>query len=107
VGQLTSKSKKVLILGDMYELGEQSEALHESVADAIDEKIDAVFTIGNHSERISKAVSQNSPNIETSHFKDKKALCHHVRPMLTSETVVLVKASRGMKLEELLEDLTD
>jgi UDP-N-acetylmuramoyl-tripeptide--D-alanyl-D-alanine ligase len=107
VGQLTSKSKKVLILGDMYELGEQSEALHESVADAIDEKIDAVFTIGNHSERISKAVSQNSSNIETSHFKDKKALCHHVRPMLTSETVVLVKASRGMKLEELLEDLTD
>ncbi|ARI77572.1 UDP-N-acetylmuramoyl-tripeptide--D-alanyl-D-alanine ligase [Halobacillus mangrovi] len=107
VAQLTSKSKKVLILGDMFELGEQSEELHESVAEAIDENIHALFTIGDHSEKISKAVSQHKPTIQTSHFKDKKALCHHVRPMLTSETVVLIKASRGMKLEELLEELTE
>ncbi|MGI8315027.1 UDP-N-acetylmuramoyl-tripeptide--D-alanyl-D-alanine ligase [Halobacillus mangrovi] len=107
IAQLTSKSKKVLILGDMFELGEQSEELHESVAEAIDENIHALFTIGDHSEKISTAVSQNKPTIQTSHFKDKEALCHYVRPMLTSETVVLIKASRGMKLEELLNELTE
>ncbi|CDQ19843.1 UDP-N-acetylmuramoyl-tripeptide--D-alanyl-D-alanine ligase [Halobacillus karajensis] len=107
VSQLTSKSRKVLILGDMFELGEQSETLHESVATAINEKIQAVYTIGNHSNRISEAVAAHSPAIKTRHFTDKQTLGHHVRNELAADTVVLIKASRGMKLEEILKDLVD
>ncbi|MYL48799.1 UDP-N-acetylmuramoyl-tripeptide--D-alanyl-D-alanine ligase [Halobacillus litoralis] len=107
VSQLTSKSRKVLILGDMFELGEQSQTLHASVADAIDEKIHAVYTIGEHSKALSDAVDQKHPSIETHHFTDKQTLSHHVRQELTADTVVLIKASRGMKLEEILENLVD
>ncbi|MBH0229051.1 UDP-N-acetylmuramoyl-tripeptide--D-alanyl-D-alanine ligase [Halobacillus yeomjeoni] len=105
ISDLSSKQEKILILGDMFELGEQSESLHASVAEAIDEKIDAVYTIGKDSEKISEAVASKSPQTKTHHFNEKKALGHHVRSLLTSDTVVLIKASRGMKLEELLEDL--
>lgn len=107
VSQLTSKSRKVLILGDMFELGEQSETLHRSVADAIDEKIHAVYTIGQDSKAITDAVNRNHPSIQTQHFTNKQTLSHHVRQELTADTVVLIKASRGMKLEELLENLVD
>ncbi|WLR47039.1 UDP-N-acetylmuramoyl-tripeptide--D-alanyl-D-alanine ligase [Halobacillus litoralis] len=107
VSQLTSKSRKVLILGDMFELGEQSESLHKSVAAAIDEKIQAVYTIGQDSKAITDAVQNQYPSIETHHFTDKQTLSHHVRQGLTADTVVLIKASRGMKLEELLENLVD
>ena len=107
ISDLTSKSKKVLVLGDMFELGEHSEALHASVADAIDETIYAVYTIGDHSRKISEAISATHTTIETKHFTEKKKLSHHVRSLLTEDTVVLIKASRGMKLEELLENLVD
>lgn len=107
ISNLTSKSKKVLILGDMFELGEQSQALHASVVSAIDENIHAVYTIGEDAVMISEGVAADHPEIETKHFTEKKALSHHVRQMLTEETVVLIKASRGMKLEDLLEGLLD
>ncbi|WP_226578485.1 UDP-N-acetylmuramoyl-tripeptide--D-alanyl-D-alanine ligase [Halobacillus litoralis] len=107
VSHLTSKTKKVLVLGDMFELGEQSEGLHASVAEAIDEKIDAVVTVGDHSEKITEAVASHYPQIATKHFKEKKEASHHVRSLLTPDTVVLIKASRGMKLEEMLTDLVD
>lgn len=105
IRQLTSKTKKVLILGDMYELGGKSEELHAGVAEAVDEKIDAVFTIGVHSEKISEAASSRYPDMEVKHFKEKQQASHHIRPLLTADTVVLMKASRGMKLEDMLPDL--
>ncbi|QAS51098.1 UDP-N-acetylmuramoyl-tripeptide--D-alanyl-D-alanine ligase [Halobacillus litoralis] len=107
IRDLTSKSKKVLVLGDMFELGEHSRVLHASVAAAIDENIHTVFTIGEHSEEISKALRDHHAEIETHHYNDKQALSHHVRSLLTTDTVVLIKASRGMKLEELLTGLVD
>ncbi|MCA0969370.1 UDP-N-acetylmuramoyl-tripeptide--D-alanyl-D-alanine ligase [Halobacillus litoralis] len=107
IRNLTSKSKKVLVLGDMYELGEKSEQLHAGVAEAIDPEIDAVYTIGVHSKQITDAVERNSSGIETAHFTEKKALSHHIQSNLTEDTVVLIKASRGMKLEELLDDLVN
>ncbi|WJE17375.1 UDP-N-acetylmuramoyl-tripeptide--D-alanyl-D-alanine ligase [Halobacillus sp. ACCC02827] len=107
IKDLTSKTQKVLVLGDMFELGDQSEMLHRSVADAIDESISAVFTIGAHAKQISDAARAEYPDMETKHFEEKKALSHHVRSLLTADTVVLIKASRGMKLEELLTDLVD
>ncbi|TGB05007.1 UDP-N-acetylmuramoyl-tripeptide--D-alanyl-D-alanine ligase [Halobacillus salinus] len=107
IRQLTSKTRKVLVLGDMFELGANSEQLHASVAEAVDEKIDAVYTIGNDSKQISEAVAAKQLGITTSHFTEKKALSHHIQSILTEDTVVLIKASRGMKLEELLEDLVN
>lgn len=107
IRHLTSKSRKVLVLGDMFELGEKSEELHASVAEVIDGEIDTVFTVGNHSKRISDAVKAKDLEIETAHFTDKNVLSHHIQSILTKDTVVLVKASRGMKLEELLENLVN
>ncbi|MBA2174267.1 UDP-N-acetylmuramoyl-tripeptide--D-alanyl-D-alanine ligase [Halobacillus locisalis] len=107
IRHLTSKSKKVLVLGDMFELGEHSEQLHASVAEAINEDIDVIYTIGEHSRAISDAVKAKALGIETKHFTEKESLSHQIQSILTEETVVLIKASRGMKLEELLDELVN
>ncbi|WP_371809563.1 UDP-N-acetylmuramoyl-tripeptide--D-alanyl-D-alanine ligase [Halobacillus sp. Marseille-Q1614] len=103
--RLKSKQHKVLVLGDMFELGSFSDRLHAGVASAITEDIDAVYTIGEHAAKISEAVQKSQPGIQSRHFTDKQSLSAQVQSDLTPDTVVLIKASRGMKLEELIKDL--
>jgi UDP-N-acetylmuramoyl-tripeptide--D-alanyl-D-alanine ligase len=38
-------------------------------------------------------------------FTDKTALIEHLKPKLDKQTIVLVKASRGMRLEEIVEGI--
>ncbi|MFD2925425.1 UDP-N-acetylmuramoyl-tripeptide--D-alanyl-D-alanine ligase [Halobacillus naozhouensis] len=104
---LKQKTHKVLVLGDMFELGDHADELHEAVADAITEQIQAVYTIGDHADKISAAVQEHHPTIEAQHFETKQQLSDQLQDKLTSETVVLIKASRGMKLEKLMKDLTN
>ncbi|MFG6149005.1 UDP-N-acetylmuramoyl-tripeptide--D-alanyl-D-alanine ligase [Halobacillus sp. B23F22_1] len=103
--ELNSKSKKILILGDMFELGAHADQLHKEVATAITKEITAVYTIGEHAAQIIEGLNERNLDIETKHFKDKDSLSHHVQKQLNSDTVVLLKASRGMKLEVMLNDL--
>ncbi|GGF11764.1 UDP-N-acetylmuramoyl-tripeptide--D-alanyl-D-alanine ligase [Halobacillus andaensis] len=105
--ELKSKSKKILILGDMFELGAHADQLHKEVSTAITEEISAVYTVGEHAAQIIEGMKERNLDIETKHFKDKDSLSHHVQQQLNSDTVVLLKASRGMKLEVLLNDLLD
>ncbi|MFQ3545842.1 UDP-N-acetylmuramoyl-tripeptide--D-alanyl-D-alanine ligase [Halobacillus rhizosphaerae] len=107
VHQLQAKKHKVLVLGDMFELGEKSLALHAGVGEAIPAGIHAVYTLGNQAKEISTAAAAKNPQMEVYHFTDKKELISQLLNTITEDTVVLLKASRKMKLEELLLDLTD
>ncbi|UOR12925.1 UDP-N-acetylmuramoyl-tripeptide--D-alanyl-D-alanine ligase [Halobacillus amylolyticus] len=107
VCHLKDKKNKVLVLGDMFELGDHAADLHASVASAITEQIHTVYTIGEHAGMIIKALKATHPEIESKHFQTKQSLSDQLQDKLTSETVVLLKASRGMKLEEIMNDLTN
>ncbi|MBM7552854.1 UDP-N-acetylmuramoyl-tripeptide--D-alanyl-D-alanine ligase [Thalassobacillus pellis] len=107
IKNMKSKQKKVLVLGDVYELGELSKEMHRSVADAIDEHIHAVYTCGEDAEEISKAVASRNPSVTTGHYTDKHKLQEVLVNELDNDTVVLLKASRGVKLETLIEHLTE
>ena len=92
-------ARRVAVLGDMFELGADEKGLHRSVgehAKAIG--IDELITIGNLAENIAEGGDGR-------HFRDKEAfievLDEHIRP----GDLVLVKASRGMHLEEIVERL--
>ncbi|UOQ43136.1 UDP-N-acetylmuramoyl-tripeptide--D-alanyl-D-alanine ligase [Halobacillus salinarum] len=107
VSQWKSKEYKVLVLGDMLELGSESRNLHGQVGSELPEEIDAVYTIGNEAEEISLAAKKAHPSMEARHFNHKEELAEQLLKKLSPETIVLLKASRKMKLEELLLDLTD
>jgi UDP-N-acetylmuramoyl-tripeptide--D-alanyl-D-alanine ligase len=95
--------RKVAILGDMFELGDKSIEKHKEVGDEINSlSIDFVLTIGNHSKAITNAINKTT---NKKHFHSKAALRKYLDKMDLRETVILVKGSRGMKLEEITEYL--
>ena len=91
--------RKILVLGDMLELGEFSLEAHKQLEDAIlNAGISLLATLGQWSAHI-------APPIERSHFTDKTALNAFLRQEIKSGDIVLIKGSRGIKLEETVDYL--
>ena len=97
---------RVFVVGDMAELGDNTQLCHQEVADcAHAAKLDLVLSCGNASEVIS-AVNSGK------HFTDKTELADYlisvIKQQLTEQkVVVLVKGSRSMKMENVIDLLKD
>ncbi|WP_342591558.1 UDP-N-acetylmuramoyl-tripeptide--D-alanyl-D-alanine ligase [Paenibacillus shirakamiensis] len=93
--------RKIAVLGDMLELGDREEEYHESIGAFITrEKADHVFTYGPLAEYIARGAASHLPPEHIHAYIDKSALIQDLGHFLTSKDIVLFKASRGMKLEE-------
>lgn len=96
--------RKIAVLGDMLELGEKSKELHEEVGRYVSEKgIDMLLTYGEQSQFTAKAVTNGKTVCHS--FSDKGELTKKLLETLEKDDVVLFKASRGMKLEEVINNL--
>ena len=95
--------EKWIIMGQMGELGNDSEEHHINVLKyAESKKIDKIFLISNHAEIIKKTMK-----IEIKAFKSKEDLVKYIIPMLKSDIDVLIKASRSMKFESIVKSLQE
>jgi UDP-N-acetylmuramoyl-tripeptide--D-alanyl-D-alanine ligase len=100
---LEGYKQKILVLGDMLELGDQEKEFHKEVGEFIQaEKIDYVLTYGPLSVEIEQGAKNNFAEDKVMHFEEKDELVKKLTAITTREDVVLVKASRGMKLEEVI-----
>lgn len=98
------KERKVAILGDMLELGEYEEKLHREVGKHLVEKnIDLTLAVGEASEYIIDEVKKAGRN--GYHFKNKEEVIKAMHELLNENDVILVKASNGMGLKEVVDDL--
>lgn len=95
--------KKYAILGDMLELGESSKAEHIEILKTASSVADLVLVYGNNMLTASKELNLN--NIH--HFDDKNALFNYLLNLIGTDDVLLVKGSRGMKMEEIIKKLKD
>lgn len=96
--------RKILVLGDVLELGPNSQVMHEQVGEYLNGKdIDTLFTFGEESHYISNVGKQYVNHME--HFEDKQKLIETIKTYIQPEDKVLIKGSRGMKLEEVVEAL--
>ena len=94
-----SKKRKIAILGDMFELGEESITKHKELAKVTSNlMIDEVYSIGSKMKYFDKSLNNRIEN--HFHFDDRKELRKHLEKMDLSNSVILVKGSRGMKMEE-------
>jgi UDP-N-acetylmuramoyl-tripeptide--D-alanyl-D-alanine ligase len=92
---------RILVLGDMGELGMHAKAHHEAVgAAAKEEGIDKIFTCGIVSEATSKAFGTTGM-----HFKKQINLIAALKPILNAKTTVLVKGSRSSTMEQVVAGL--
>lgn len=103
-----TRARKVAILGDMGELGAQSQKLHASVGEHLKElSIDVVITIGTLSEAIHQAALQNAPQSTCLHYKDKETFLRQYRELLQERDAILIKASHYMEFGEIVKILSD
>lgn len=98
---LSGFTRKAVVLGDMLELGPKQEELHEEIGHYLTpDKLDLVFTYGPLSSHIAKGARVHMPAEAVFAFEDKDALIARLKETMSADDVVLVKASRGMKLED-------
>ncbi len=86
--------RKVCVLGDMLELGEQSSVLHEEIGRYARGRCDLLYTSG----RFARLYGGR-------HFAEKSRLVKHLMQYLTGDEVILVKASRGLRFETIVQDI--
>lgn len=101
------KGRKVAVLGDMLELGEMSEALHERAGEELSE-IDIIYLYGDYAESFaSGAVKGGVDKKNIMVFNDKKELARTLIKNTRAGDVILFKASRGMKAEDIIKDFSE
>ncbi|MDM5153057.1 UDP-N-acetylmuramoyl-tripeptide--D-alanyl-D-alanine ligase [Bacillus sp. DX1.1] len=96
-------SKKIVVLGDMLELGNQEVQFHYEVGKLIDPaRISYVFTYGTLGAQIAEGAKINFSSERVKAYDNKEKLVKDLQAVVDVKDVVLVKASRGMKLEEVI-----
>jgi len=100
--------RKIAVLGDMLELGSQEKEYHAEIGTYVtSDKINVLYTYGPLSTYIAEAARVNLPEADVHAFTDKAALINHLVEQIHPKDIVLVKASRGMKLEEVVNALIE
>ncbi|MDE2343948.1 MAG: UDP-N-acetylmuramoyl-tripeptide--D-alanyl-D-alanine ligase [Betaproteobacteria bacterium] len=93
--------RRILVLGDLGELGDEALALHAEVGlRAREAGIDDCFTLGDLARETSRAFG-----LQGRHFDSVEALVATLEPQLNADASVLVKGSRFMKMERVVEGL--
>ena len=91
----------IAVLGDMFELGPFAPALHTGVGECLGKaRIDCLVAVGELAEHIAQG-ARNSGVPLVYHCKDKAEAKPVLDQLVRPGSTILVKASRGMELEEL------
>ncbi|NTW72189.1 MAG: UDP-N-acetylmuramoyl-tripeptide--D-alanyl-D-alanine ligase [Eubacteriaceae bacterium] len=98
----------VAALGDMFEIGEEAEKYHREVGKfAAENDIDRLITVGEMSIYYNKGAEDSGFDQRYSlHFNSKDELQDYLDNHIKSKYVILIKGSRGMRMEEVVHHLT-
>ena len=98
--------RKIFIMGDMLELGDYAPQAHyEAGQCAVREDIDIVICCGKHSVDAAKGAREACGRKKVYYFETKEEMADFLLPMIKKGDILWLKASRGMKLEEVLSRL--
>lgn len=104
LADINNNKRKIAILGDMFELGKESKNKHQELANLINEMmIDEIYSIGTMMKLFDKKLS-NKIKIHN-HFSDRESLKNHLEKIQLNNSIILVKGSRGMKMEEFVKTI--
>lgn len=95
--QQTSENKAI-ILGDMLELGSESYAEHQKILEIVKGQFSRIILVGPEFIKV-------APSYNIDAFENTEAAAIHLRERPLKHTHILVKGSRGIALEKLLEYL--
>lgn len=97
---------KIVVFGDMLDLGETTQKIHEDLGKSIAHyQCDEVFCIGELSKYIEKGAS--CKGLKTRYFENQESLVNALLPYTQKECMILVKGSRGLHLDLVIDALKE
>ncbi len=98
-----NNGRRAAVLGDMLELGEKSEQLHREIGEyAVKKGINMLVCYGKEAKHIAERAGELGLN--AGYSPDKKMVLNFLKFKLKPDDIVLFKASRGVHLEEIIEE---
>ena len=104
----TSCRRRVAVLGEMLELGEQSSVLHEACGRvAVDAGFDRVVAVGGAPAQalVDGAIAAGLPPASVAALSTSEEAAELVRQLVQDGDLVLVKGSRGIRMDRIVERL--
>lgn len=104
LSELKPNGKKILVFGDMMELGEESRSLHRGLAGPVEDAgLDEVLVTGEQANALAEELRKRNFVAAVKFFESKSALISELeKSLIGQENVVLVKGSRGMGMEKIV-----
>jgi UDP-N-acetylmuramoyl-tripeptide--D-alanyl-D-alanine ligase len=100
LNRIKTYPRKIAVLGDMFELGEKAGLLHKNLLKVIKkEQITEVYTLGALMKNLNEELKKVG-TIKNRHFASRSTLKKFLETKDLTNSVILVKGSRGMKMEE-------
>lgn len=105
LGELNGGGRKVFVCGDMLELGQESPQLHREIGEEVARlNIDVLWTVGKRASDIAVAAkSKGMPSARVVSFDDVADIAPSEIQRLRQNDTVLIKGSRGMRMENVIE----
>jgi UDP-N-acetylmuramoyl-tripeptide--D-alanyl-D-alanine ligase len=102
--RLKGGGRAVAVIGDMLELGEASESEHRGIGEYLSSSgVDYVITYGNFGATVLDSLSNGTAGVyAATHEEAASAL----RSYADKDDLVLIKGSRGMRMEEVIKNLS-
>lgn len=93
-------SLKIVILGDMFELGVHSKSEHQAVIDEVNSlNFSSAYYVGSHFFELA------SDSSKANFFKTTESFRNQLQSLVFKDALILIKGSRGMALESILDSL--
>lgn len=102
--------RRILVLGDMLELGSVSEREHRLLGEDVGAEtgIDVIVTVGAQARHIGRAAAERNPMLEAHAFdRADDGACAQIASMIRAGDAVLLKGSRGVGLERAAEAIAN
>lgn len=110
---LQADGRRVAVMGDMFELGEQEKEMHARVGKyAADKGVECIICAGKLARCIYEGAREaagerkDGPAAEIFYFEDRESLLEGINQILKPGDTILIKASHGMGFEKVVEQLS-
>ena len=101
LGDYKSEGRKIVVLGDMLELGDSSKDWHIGLVDSIS-NLDLVHTVGNNMSSLHEVLPESTKG---HHCIDVNEMTEFLKNNLKPQDIVLIKGSYGMKMFTIIEQI--
>lgn len=100
-----AQGRKVAVLGDMFELGTDSDKMHANVGEyAAEQGVDVIVCVGENSRHMYEAaVESKTEGQQVCYFETRDEMLENLKGILKTGDTILVKASHGMGFDKVIQ----